>query len=141
MIPLLCETVRRGGQAEMTVTGRSMLPLLKDRVSSVRLARPDALKTGDIVLFRRRDGHYVLHRIVRVHDGLYDILGDNQRETDRDVPETDILAKVVAYNRTGRGWRESDALYRALLPAIRMARAAARRLKRKLKRKFGNRSA
>ena len=141
MLPLLRETVSHGGQAELTVTGRSMLPLLKDRVSAVRLARPEALKKGDIVLFRRRDGHCVLHRIVAVHGGLYDILGDNQREADRDVPESDILAKVVAYNRSGHGWRESDALYRALLPAVRAARAFARRLRRRLKRTFGNRSA
>ena len=141
MIPLLRETVERGGQAEMTVTGRSMLPLLKDRISSVRLSRPDALKKGDIVLFLRQDGHYVLHRIVATHGGLYDILGDNQREADRDVPEADILAKVVAYNRSGRAWRKSDALYRAFLPALRTARAAARRLKRKIKRTIRNRSA
>ena len=133
MLPLIQEAVCRGGQAEMTVTGHSMRPLLKNRVSSVRLEKPEQLRKGDIVLFRRHDGKCVLHRIVAVRGGCYDIAGDDQYTVDRDVPESSIIARVAAYNRAGRAWRKSDALYRILLPAIKLARTYGRRLKRKIK--------
>ena len=127
MIPVIEAAVENGKSVEMTVTGNSMLPLLKDRISSVRLAKPEVPEKGDIVLYRRDDGHYVLHRIAAIHDGLYDIIGDNQWAKDRNVPGKDILARVTAYSRDGRQWKKQDNLYRTMLPVIKMLR----RVKRK----------
>lgn len=129
MIPVIEAAVENGKPVEMTVTGNSMLPLLKDRISSVRLAKPEVLEKGDIVLYRRNDGHYVLHRIANIHDGLYDIIGDNQWAKDRNVPREDILAKVTAYSRDGRQWKKHDNLYRTMLPVMKMLR----RVKRKFR--------
>ena len=132
MIPLIRAAVDGGGTAEMTVTGDSMRPLLLDRRSSVRLTAPDGLRAGDIVLFRRDDGHFILHRIIAVRGDRFDIVGDNQRVPDRDIPREAIIARVAAYDRKGKRWRTGDACYRALLPGIRLAR----RVKNKVKNKF-----
>ena len=132
MIPIIRETTAQGKMVEMSVTGSSMLPLLKDRVSSVRLVKADDLKVGDIVLFQRNDDHYVLHRIIAIRGGVYDIVGDNQRLPDRNIPAASIIAKVSAYNRTGKRWETGDALYRSVLPAIKAAGYYGRKIKRKL---------
>lgn len=63
------------------VAGTSMTPFLHSG-DTVYLNLPDSpLKKGDIVLFTRPGGQYVLHRIVAVHrDGSFTLLGDAQRE-------------------------------------------------------------
>lgn len=132
MIPVIRAAIEKGKPVEMTVTGNSMLPLLKDRVSSVRLTKPEVLEKGDIVLYCRRDGHYVLHRIVGVHNDVYDIVGDNQRAVDRNVHRENILARVSAYSRDGRKWKEDDSLYRRTLPALKAFRRYGTGAKRKL---------
>ena len=132
MIPIIRVAVENGKPVEMTVTGSSMMPLLIDRVSSVRMTKPDDLKRGDIVLFLRSDGHYVLHRIARVQDGSYDIIGDNQWVADRNVLQKDIIAKVMSYSRDGKHWKESDSFYQLLLPALKTIRHNGYRVKRKL---------
>ena len=135
MIPVIRTMVENGTPVEMTVTGNSMLPLLKNRISSVRLIKPDGLEKGDIVLYRRKDGHYVLHRIVALHDGVYDVSGDNQQAVDKNVLRADIFAKVNAYSRDGRCWKERDNLYRLMLPAVKTLRRVKRRLGAVMKRK------
>ena len=128
MIPVIEVALHNGKPVEMTVTGNSMKPLLKDRVSSVKLIKPDKLKKGDIVLFLRNDGHYVLHRIVNIHEGLYDIVGDNQLVPDKNIPKEKIIAMVSSYSRNGKDWKKQDRLYQMLLPLIKMAKRGKRKL-------------
>lgn len=131
--PIIAQTVNAGGTVELTVTGRSMLPLLLDRRSVVRLRHKDSYAPGDMVLFRRDNGDYVLHRIIRIHDGVYDILGDNVPAPDCDIRPEQLIAAVCAYSRKGGRWRGGDRVYRFFLPLIRRAGAFARRVKRKLR--------
>ena len=135
MIPIIRATVENGGVAEMTVTGNSMKPLLLDRVSSVRLAKPDELRIGDIVLFERESGVYVLHRIAGIKDGVYDMLGDNLSTHERGISRESIIAKVQEYNRKGERWQKNDAAYYAVLPAVRAVRLGGRRIKRLFRRR------
>ena len=63
---VLSET-EAGGVMEMPVFGSSMAPFLihgRDAVRLVKCTHPP--KRGEIVLFRRLDGQYVLHRVCRV---------------------------------------------------------------------------
>ena len=131
--PIIAQTVNAGGTVELTVTGRSMLPLLLDRRSVVRLRRKENYAIGDIVLFQRDNGDYVLHRVCRIHEGLYDILGDNVPASDCNIRREQLMAAVCAYSRKGRRWRENDRVYRVFLPLISRAGAFAKRVKRKLK--------
>ena len=77
LVPAIMQAMQDGGSAELTVTGRSMTPLLRDRVSRVRLAAVSQPKRGDMVLYRRQNGAYVLHRIAAIGaDGTYMMCGD-----------------------------------------------------------------
>ena len=51
----------------VSTVGTSMLPLIKEGVNTVKITKINAkLKRGDVLLFKRDDGSYVLHRLVRV---------------------------------------------------------------------------
>lgn len=52
LTPLMEEILTSGGTVELTVTGRSMEPMLHDGVSRVRLAAPRKLRRGDLPLYR-----------------------------------------------------------------------------------------
>lgn len=79
----------------VTVAGTSMCPFLHpdDVVFLGPLTKPAA--PGDIVLFTRPDGRYVLHRIIGCSaDGSYQLLGDNQIRTER-VSEAGFIHAIV----------------------------------------------
>ena len=75
----ICQLLQEGKQdLPVPVTGNSMCPFLHPG-DIVYLNRFAALEKGDIVLFTRPDGSFVLHRIYQIKkDGSYLILGDNQ---------------------------------------------------------------
>ena len=92
----------------MTVTGRSMLPLLLDRVSHVRLTAVTEPQVGDMVLYRRDTGAYVLHRIVKCcADGTYTMCGDGQTVTEPGLRREQMIAVVEAFARREK-WRGCD---------------------------------
>lgn len=81
----VCDLLARGSTCvPVPVAGTSMVPFLHPG-DTVYLDLADSpLKKGDIVLFTRPDGRYVLHRIVKCNpDGSFVLLGDaqTQRET------------------------------------------------------------
>ena len=75
----ICQLLQGGKQdLPVPVTGNSMCPFLHPG-DIVYLNRYTELEKGDIVLFTRPDGSFVLHRIYQIKkDGSYLILGDNQ---------------------------------------------------------------
>lgn len=98
------EVIAAGGDVTLTVTGNSMAPLWHHLKNSVVLTKcdPYTLKKGDVPLYRRADGKYILHRIVRVHKTTYDLAGDAQTEIERGLEKHRVLAVVRAFERGGR---------------------------------------
>ena len=79
-----------GSVIPLLVTGTSMLPFLLDRRSVVYLEKDRSYqpKRGDIVLFLRPDGAWVLHRVVRLlPNGKLLINGDGQAWTETIMPQ------------------------------------------------------
>jgi ABC-type cobalamin/Fe3+-siderophores transport system ATPase subunit len=66
---------------------------------------------GDIVLYRRDNGKFVLHRIIRVTPEGYLISGDNQYELEA-VSRQQMLAVVSAFTRKGRSHTLREPGYR-----------------------------
>ncbi|MCD8149999.1 MAG: S24/S26 family peptidase [Clostridiales bacterium] len=100
--PLIEESLQRGEGVTLTVTGRSMWPMLRGGRDSVTLHRPKgALKKYDIPLYRRRDGSWVLHRIVEVRTDGYLCMGDHQLRAER-VARRQIVGVVTSFTRGGR---------------------------------------
>ena len=131
-----------GGVAELTVTGRSMEPTLHDRKSRIRLqAAPETLPRGAVVLYKRDNGQYVLHRVAACRGETYDFCGDAQWVLERGLRREQILAVVTEFQRTDRWTSVTSAGYglywRALLairPLRRFAHRAAGWLRRQVTR-------
>lgn len=113
LAPLLVQKVSAGGTAEITVTGNSMRPLLLDRTSRVRLRAVIQPKRGDMILYRRANGTYVLHRLVKCEpDGTYTMCGDAQTSLEKGLRREQLLAEVESFARH-KGWRSVNSpLYR-----------------------------
>ncbi len=112
--PMLCELVDAGMRVKLTVTGASMYPMLHDRADSVVLARADKVKKWDLPLYKRDDGQYVLHRIMRVKNDCYDMCGDNQCVLEKGIRREQIVAVAVEFYRNGKCISCDNLLYRFL---------------------------
>ena len=107
--PVIAQTVNAGGTAELTVTGRSMLPLLLDRVSRVKLKAITEPRFGDMIFYRRDSGTYVLHRLISCDpDGTYTMCGDGQTVLEPRLRRNQMIALVHSFARHNK-WRDCDA--------------------------------
>ncbi len=79
---LISDAISQNGYIVQVIYGKSMWPLLRNKRDSVHIVYPNVTpKRGDIVLFIRdgeKNGHHVLHRIMRTSGDNYIICGDNQ---------------------------------------------------------------
>lgn len=93
MLPFIEEAFSRGTDFQIPVTGTSMNPLLYQNRDFVRLVKPQLpLSVGDIPLYRRNDGAFVLHRIVGIKDnGEYILCGDNQFILEYGIKDENII--------------------------------------------------
>lgn len=104
--------LENGGRANLTVTGSSMMPLFYNRRDAVTLIPvKDRQKKGDIILYRRENGMYVLHRIVRVEQDRYICSGDNQFEEEI-VTHGQLIGVVGGFQRKGKTYELSHFGYR-----------------------------
>lgn len=76
----VCLMLRQGQtQVPVPVTGVSMRPFLRTGDTVLLDAISGPVSVGDILLFQRLNGQYVLHRVVKCRrDGSFLLLGDNQ---------------------------------------------------------------
>lgn len=125
-----------GGRANLTVTGSSMLPMLHHRKDSVTLIPADGKqKKGDVILYRRENGRYILHRIIAADQDGYICCGDNQAEKEP-VSREQVIAVVDGFVRKGRVYKTDAPGYR-LYTAVWVDLFLLRRYYIKLRRQLG----
>ena len=82
-LPVLIGLLEQGKSASLTVTGNSMSPFLIHGRDQISFQKPDGpLKRGDMAFFRRTDGEYVMHRVLRAEENGYFLVGDGQQEVE-----------------------------------------------------------
>ena len=92
-----------GAAAPLVISGSSMSPFLVHGRDTVYLSRPAGqLRRGDMALYRRDNGQYVLHRVYRVEGKRYTMVGDAQAELEHGIREDQILAVVKRVLRKGK---------------------------------------
>lgn len=105
------EQLDQYGYCSYYTVGSSMLPLLRPRKDLVHLKKPSGrLKCYDVALFRRANGQYVLHRIIKVRESDYVFLGDNQIHREYGIRDSQILGVMTGFTRNGK-FRATDALW------------------------------
>lgn len=111
LMPLIQERLEAGQTVRFSPMGISMLPMLRQGVDSVVLSPgPEELKKYDLPLYRRPQGQYILHRIVKA-DGSYTCIGDNQFEYEHGVTHSQMLALVTAFYRGDKRWDVKSPVY------------------------------
>lgn len=93
LLPYIEEAFNRGKSFRIPITGTSMNPLLYQNRDFVKIEKPTLpLKLGDIPLYRRNDGSFVLHRVVGLtENGEYIMCGDNQTLLEYGITDKNII--------------------------------------------------
>ena len=100
--PIIDEVISSGGEFQFKPNGISMLPLIRPGVDTVTLVSPNEVKKTDIVLYRRDNGKFVLHRIMLVRKKDYVMCGDNQNYYEAGIRRDQILALVKDIQKDGK---------------------------------------
>lgn len=103
----------RKGRFTYTNTGVSMRPLLKQGRDLFTIEK----KTGrcskyDVVLYKRPPSRYILHRVIKVNENGYDILGDNCVNVEYDIKEEDVIGVMTSFVRKGKECSVNSTVYR-----------------------------
>ncbi len=114
LLPVIEETLASGGTVKLPITGTSMLPLLRAGHDTVTLSPvTEKLQKFDIPFYRRRDGAFVLHRIVDcAADNTYTLCGDNQWVLEKGICDTQIIGVVTEITRNGRTFSVESKKYK-----------------------------
>ena len=97
------EELRRKGFFTYTNIGTSMLPLLRQRKDLFTIEQKHGrCKKYDVVLYKRPPKSYVLHRVVKVCERDYVMLGDNCINKEYGIRDEDILGVMTSFVRNGK---------------------------------------
>lgn len=107
LFPLINELLIMGKTVQIRVRGNSMHPFMRSDLDNITLQRAtfDMIRKRDIVLIKRRDGAYVLHRVCRVDKGSFYMIGDAQQAVEGPLYPEQLIAKGVSIIRSGRELR------------------------------------
>jgi len=87
-------------QVPLVISGYSMTPFLLHGRDIVFLSKADRLpKRGDMVLYQRDSGAYVLHRVLRAKNNSFTMIGDAQTRPEPGIRSDQIRAVVTAVCR------------------------------------------
>ena len=103
LLPFIDEAFACGKTFRIPVTGVSMLPLLVQGRDYAVLKRAEGhLKTGDVPLYRRADGAFVLHRVVGFDGDSYIMCGDNQFLLEYGIGDGNIIGVACEFIIDGK---------------------------------------
>ena len=115
-IDVIEEVLESGGEFRLFPKGTSMLPLIRQGRDSVTLKRnfESGAKKHDIAFYRRRDGAFVLHRVMKLDkNGDYIMCGDNQTRLEKGIKREMIIGYVSAIGRDENEFSVDNFPYRA----------------------------
>ena len=109
------ERLKAGETVIMAFGGASMQPIISGRGEKVTLrplSKDEEVKKGEVYLFFC-EGHFIIHRLMKIEDGVYVFRGDNCYKYER-VTREKVLAKLMAVERPdgtmvdceGEWWRK-----------------------------------
>ncbi len=91
------EIINRDGRLIYSSVGDSMLPMIKQGRDLLVIEKPAGrLERYDIPLYKRDNGRYVLHRILKVRDKDYVICGDNRYRPEYGITDRHIIGVLTA---------------------------------------------
>lgn len=124
-LDMVCDLLRQGETSvAVPVAGGSMIPFLHSGDTAYLDLPRFPVKPGDILLYTRPNGQYILHRVIRVKgDGSLLMAGDAQMELEHLPNQDGVHARVTSASHRGKRncpgqlrWWAYSHLWRWLLP-------------------------
>ncbi len=107
------EILNRDGKYIFSPKGTSMLPILRQRRDTVLVEKNHTrLKKHDVALFKRKNGEYVLHRVIKVGENNYTFCGDNHTTLEHGVTDDMVLGVMTAFWRDEKEVKSTDFGYK-----------------------------
>ena len=138
LFPQLLSLLEHTDAVPLTVTGSSMMPFLQPERDTVYLKKQDTpIKPGDMILYKRNNGQYILHRVYRVAPDGLQLIGDGQTGIEPGVSPDSVVAGVAAVRRKGKllrpghpVWFFYEKLWLRIIPLRPRIRGLMRRIRR-----------
>lgn len=101
--PVIRKVLSEGGTFSFNPHGISMLPIINEKSDSVLLTKvPDTLKKYQVILYKRSDGAFVLHRIVKIEGDSCTMRGDHQYVSEPGIRREQMIGMAYAIIRDGK---------------------------------------
>lgn len=105
--------IEKHGTGIFTNVGDSMMPLLRQRRDIIHISKVEGrLKKYDVLLYKRDNGQYVLHRILKVRKNDYVICGDNRTGMEEGITDRHIIGVMTGVSRDGKFLSVNDKKYK-----------------------------
>lgn len=96
----LLDLLEQTESVPLVISGNSMDPFLVHGRDTVYLSKVDRpVKRGDMILYRRISGQYILHRVYEVKEDTLILIGDGQVQLEPGIRREQVLALVSAVRR------------------------------------------
>ncbi len=89
------EVLEKDGELFFTNVGYSMYPLIKEREDILHIVTSNTFQKGDIILFKSKEEHYVLHRILKIKKDKIITAGDYNYFKDQPITQEQILGRLI----------------------------------------------
>ena len=113
------QELKNRGELIYTTTGMSMRPFLRsgEDLMVIRSAEGVHLRLRDVILYRRDNGRYVLHRIMWAGKDSYVLCGDNCWQLEPGIRRDQVLGVLTDVIRSGKKCSVSAPAYRLAVMA------------------------
>ncbi len=148
LVPLITDLLNDGKNVIITARGNSMRPMVKNLRDAIILSSYNGeAEIGDVILYKRESGSFVLHRIVdKREDGSFTLMGDFQTVCEEGIKQSQIIACLSGivrknktymcsskeYQRYSRFWTKSKFLRGIYIKAITLGARVKRIFKKQL---------
>ena len=109
---IILETLDMGKAFKIHPNGIRKEPLIHQGRDAVFIKKPEGrLKKYDIAFFKRKNGEYVLHRVIKVLPDSYHFCGDNQWQVEKGIEDSQIIGIVTKLEINGKTITTDDKEY------------------------------
>lgn len=134
MEPVMRKVLAEDGVFPFYPKGTSMEPTIHQGTDQVLLkALPEKLKKYQMVLYKRSNGAFVLHRIVRIEKDSYTMRGDNQFFDEPGIRREQMIG-IVCGLQTPKGEVDTENFLHLVKSALWVESAGIRKILRGLRR-------
>lgn len=99
------------GSIVVPPTGRSMRPMLRNKLDKIKLIPPYDLMKYDVIMYQRPTGQYIIHRIIKIiNNNTYILSSDNQWQKEA-IKYQSIIGVMEGFYRKNKYISKRNTLY------------------------------